>query len=157
MSETETKRPTFVDERIAEIAAVNLLPSVQEWLGEEGDDILEQIADAIRFKSDGYDIAKHLEDNYYWSPNAHLVEILDVAYHRVSQAHEQLEREWVAENGITVPADLLNQRVSCRSGVGTVTKIIEQTAKVIVTEDGTTPGYGWVVPFETCTILVTEG
>lgn len=117
-------RPSRSDEVIITRVAEKLLPDVMEWLGDAEcpeDEVLKDLARAIRWESDGYEIAKSL-DRY--EPNAELVEILDATGHLKTSIWEKVCAEWVVVNGIQGPH--MGAKVTWarrpQDGVGTVTK-----------------------------------
>jgi hypothetical protein len=98
-----TKRPTINDEAVATAAAKSLVPAVNQWLETNGEighlpQIEADLIKALKYASDGYEIARKLEPLY--DPDAALVEILDGAYSAKIQALTALEREWVTASGI---------------------------------------------------------
>lgn len=124
-----TPRPKSTDDSIIKEAARQLAPKVKKWLGADGADteigeIEADLAKAIRYDDDGYEIARDLDGNY--SPDAALVEILDEAGSLKHAALSKAATEWVKENSLTAPA--IGTRVRCAigrrevkdAGVGTV-------------------------------------
>lgn len=120
------KRPTLNDEAVIRIAAEKLLPAVKEWLSRSGDesddeDTLKDLCRALRWESDGYEIAKHLESDS-WMPGAALVEILDDAISYKMQARDAACLEWMKTSGLIAP--VIGARVRCPArptlGAGTV-------------------------------------
>jgi hypothetical protein len=94
------------DARVPATAATKLAPAVLKWLADDTctlDSVINDLQKAIRYEADGYDVAKHLESEGY-TPDAELVEILnDVAHHK-HQALYNLEKTWVAEQGLVGPS-----------------------------------------------------
>jgi hypothetical protein len=117
-------RPKHNDDAIIRIAAEKLLPDVMGWLGDAGipeNEVLDDLTKAMRWGSDGYQIAKEMDS---YEPDAVLVEILDAAGHLKSSAREKACAEWVIENGLEGP-EIGAKVTSARrpnDGVGTVTK-----------------------------------
>lgn len=107
------KRPSERSEAVAKVAAESLLSDVIEWLVQGGDDsaaderdyIRDQLASAMRFDADGFKIAKHLDDDG-WDCDARLVEILDGALWKRSEAHDAAVAEWLKRNDIKPPLNL---------------------------------------------------
>lgn len=87
-----------------------LLDDTLYWAKEEaGQDLTEQqtaqiisqLAWALAMAGvDGYDLAKYLDGNHNWKPDAQLVKILDGAAFQRDLAYDDLVRAWVAENQI---------------------------------------------------------
>jgi hypothetical protein len=135
----ESKRPTSRSPEVIEIAAEKLAPEVAKWCNEPvNHKIREGLVSALRYGTDGYKLARELEDKWYISPDAELVDILDGASSIVWDAERQAVAEWVKANGIT--ADLpLETLVETPHGVGpirgrneeeaTYTVYIEENAK----------------------------
>ena len=97
-------RPKRSDDSIISAAAKRLAIEVKQWLNDEStlEEIEADLVKAIKYDSDGYDIARRLDGQY--SPDAALVEILDNAGHYKSSAQTKAETEWVNANNITPPA-----------------------------------------------------
>lgn len=104
METLTTPRPTRRDPEIIRKAAEKLAPEVQEWMGDSNDlsleEITEDIAKAIRWDTDGYKIARNLDD---YDPDAALVEILDGADSIIYTAHQKACEAWVEASGIQAP------------------------------------------------------
>ena len=120
----KTPRPKHNDDAIIRIAAEKLLPEVMGWLGDAGipeNEVLDDLAKAMRWGSDGYKIAKDLD---CYEPDAALVEILDAAGSLKSAAREKACAEWVIANGLEGPE--LGAKVTSTTrpadGLGTVTR-----------------------------------
>ena len=104
MNTTIPARPKRSDDAVIAAAAKKLAPAVREWLNDETElkDIEADLAQAMKYDSDGYDIARHLDGQY--SPDAALVEILDGAGYAKISASSKAEAEWVKANNLQPPA-----------------------------------------------------
>jgi hypothetical protein len=96
-------RPTRYDPRVISAAIDKLAPNVLDWADDpsvELEDVTSDLTKAMKsvpFRDDGYTIAKAMEDQCGYSPDAQLVEILDRAGWEMYDAHKALEREWVTD------------------------------------------------------------
>lgn len=126
---TQIKRPDRFSEQNCRKVAEGVLQKCIEWLEEAGEgsdqeEVLEQLTSAIyrSYDKDGYGIAKYLDDNYYWEPDAQLVDILDgLNFHSV---HSAALKEWVQQNGI---------KVGYKQGDRVVVKLFNETEVGVVT------------------------
>ena len=89
------------------------------------------------FWTDGYSLAKSLDDHHGWSPTAEMVDILDSFYGYTHHALEAAEKEWLARNPVEPPLPV-GARVKLKSGeTGEITGIYEHgPAKFLVAIDG---------------------
>jgi hypothetical protein len=121
------KRPDRNDPSIAIKVAEKLLPSVLEWMREDDavedaeiPEIQQQIEQALRdtsMSSDGYELAKELEDSGCWSPDSRLVEVLDHAGYHESEAVDELVAVWLVTNQMQ-PMHCVGENVQYNSGAG---------------------------------------
>lgn len=110
---TQSKRPSIHDELIIEKVSQAIAPRIRKWLdAEESVDedkqtvehIAAEIAEAIRFNDDGYEIASELERSHGYSPDSELVRILDgVSLTKLRSLREACEA-WVVSTGAVGPA-----------------------------------------------------
>ena len=156
-----SERPRRNDPRAVLAAAKALLPDVKEWLrgdqaqpNDEG--TLADLTKAMLYDRDAYQIARNLE-RQFWSPDGELVEILNSAYRALDDAENDLVKEWVESQGVTVPF-YVGQIVEFFSGAkqrtGTITAIQADVAKCVVAppdDPKFKAGGGYVVPAEACT------
>jgi hypothetical protein len=104
------KRPSRHDMEVVAKGADSLMPTFLRWLKSLGDKpseeemplIRDRLAKAIRYHSDGFEIAQRIKD--WIEPDAELVEVLDMASFHVNKAHEIACKEWVLQTGIQPPA-----------------------------------------------------
>ena len=150
------KRPDRYSDDISKEVAVELLPKVQQWLKQNGDDssddagILKDLAKALNWgNKDGYELAKDL-DGQSWSPDSALVEILDEAQSIRRRIYGKKCEEWVMLNHI--PAPKLGMKAKCvkhpkvANVVGTITRIYPDGTAVF-TLDGQKNG-GYIIAWE---------
>lgn len=121
MEPTTPPRPTRRDPDVIQAAANQLAPDVFKWCG-DGDTTLEDITTdlvkALRWKTDGYELARELDD---YSPDAELVEILDKADILIHAAQRKACEEWVKSTRIPAPAiGMQVAAITDHSGVGEV-------------------------------------
>lgn len=103
----------------------------EESLQSVADDLFEELGSS----GDGYEIAKNLERNHGWSPDARMVEILDGASSYQWEAYERGVKEWVAATGVkpklevgaTVSVLLLDQAVVTGEVVGITLEVATYT------------------------------
>lgn len=102
------EKPTIQDaERAAScILADNLMGHANLGLGDEKEEIADDIARALesaRPSYDGYQIAKSLDDNSYWEVDSDMVSELDDANRIVEEEMKKLLTAWVKETGYVHP------------------------------------------------------
>ena len=94
-------RPLRNAPQVIHKAAELLLPDVMEWLNDDdyqSEHVLEMLKRAIRYATDGYAIAKAIDQNECLDPDAELVEILDQASSHLRTAYSEVCTAWVKEN-----------------------------------------------------------
>ena len=152
------ERPKRNSKEVLEEAAKRLLPRVMEWLSRDGgqsvdaDEVREQLAKAIRYDDDGYQIAKELDNAGWFEIDADLVEILDAASHHKWEAHAALVKAWVAESSIATPL-AIGAKVKTPKGDGVIADVNLDTAQYVVqTAERAWSGAqsGWVFSVEEC-------
>lgn len=89
-------RPLVNDAMVRE-AAVKLLARAQR--GEDPEDLVS----AYRPHLNGYELARELDDRFYWDVDAALVEDLDGMSWAVREVHEAACKQWVTEYNIQPP------------------------------------------------------
>ncbi|MBA1157794.1 hypothetical protein [Microvirga mediterraneensis] len=153
----ESKRPTSRSPEVIEIAAEKLAPEVAKWCNEPvNDEIREGLVSALRYGTDGYKLARELEDKWYISPDAELVEILEGASSIVWDAERQAVAEWVKTNGIA--ADLpIETLVETPHGTGVIRDKSEEQATYTVCipehAERSTGYIGTIYPVEKCKVV----
>ena len=106
---------------------------------------------------DGYHLAEHLKDKVYLEPDANLVDILDDAFYVKNEMMKEITKQWVKENFLVIPDDVVGKKVNCKIGYRKyenhyITTIKPETYEVTIAEDNTRKG-GYVVGFEDITFI----
>ena len=103
------KRPTWPDDYVVRKAAELLAPKLKAWLVECDkhddtplDDIVNDLAKAMDWHTDGYELAKNLEREG-WMPDAQMVEVLESAAFAKHDAVAFMCKEWVKAYGVQPP------------------------------------------------------
>lgn len=113
-------RPDRFSEDVLRAAAKALLVELKVT----GDDAERVLMKAIRFESDGYRIARAL-DNEGWSVDAEMVETLDGALCHQTTAHDAIIAAWVNEWRIEPDADV-GARVRFKQRGATLEGIVDR-------------------------------
>ena len=107
MSTTPDRRPSAHSDAINQAVAKRLAPKVLSWLNEPGvtvEEVQKDLEQTLDFQHDGYALARDLERQAGYDPDAALVEILD----EVSTLRHSLLNEataaWVKSRGLQEPA-----------------------------------------------------
>jgi hypothetical protein len=159
------KRPKFDLKNInrANTQFKRLVDNYQKWNEDEGlneprstyeDDIIECLG---HYDLDGYQLAKYLHDYKYVEPNTELVDILDDALFVKSSLEREMFAQWVKENFLTIPEDVVGKKVNAKQNLRKyedhyITGIRPDTYQVTVSENATKQG-GWIVGFENVTFV----
>ena len=117
----------------------------------------EIIGCLFEFDLDGYQLAEHLKDKLCINPNSELVEILDYASYVKDSLTNELVYQWIKENFLEIPNDVVGKKVSAKQGFKKyenhyITTIKPETYEVTISEDHNKKG-GWVIGYENVTIL----
>jgi len=109
-------RPDLKDRSLSVEVARALLPQITAWGKCRGNAVHSAEADEHTVKDlvacmetheeDGYNLAKTLERDFSWGPDADLVRILNGIRHLRHTLHDMRVEEWVKENGLHL--DLLD-------------------------------------------------
>lgn len=160
-------RPTKHDEDIIragiELCFFDIFDQVGGESGQQGelrDELFVVVKDAAG-DLDGYNLARLLEDTFYWSPDAQLVDSLDGIADKIYRVHAVKVKEWVQAHNVT-PLLKAGDRVEYKSGWevrrGVIAGFRMETAEYLVHEDGkeyrgSTPEspLGTIVPYEAAT------
>jgi hypothetical protein len=120
-------RPTLI--AAAAEAAQEISKRVIEWLEEAGEQVtsdgseaeieghVKQVIEKNIHNLDGYELAKEMEDRFYYEPDSDLVEIMDNAHCAVLDAHDRIVEKWIVENSIK-PRFAIGARVSFKRNQG---------------------------------------
>ncbi len=133
-------RPTTMTAAIAEQAATAVAKEMAREALIDAAEALELARDIARCGerySDGYALAKGLEDEGGYSPNSQWVDALDNFSDKVGDLIAAAEEQWARENAISPPFPL-RSRVKLRSGeTGEITDISSfGAAKYAIRIDG---------------------
>lgn len=136
-------RPSRHDAAIVKAAAEALAPRVEKWMASDGDEfgcgeVAEQIAEIIgTHDHDGYRLAKRLHDRFGYEPDSELVEILEDASFKITEANHFATLRWMADWNIQPRLSIGDSvcRVPCASDPsGGIAKIasITKTAEYVL-------------------------
>lgn len=102
-----TLRPNRDDPRVAAGVVKLLAPKMKDWVEVDGattsdQAICEDLAVALTDANDwdGYSLASFLESQASWSPDAALVEILNLADDYRYQVEREIVSQWIQETGL---------------------------------------------------------
>ncbi len=128
MCQIPNKRPIQVTDAMAHEAALELAAELIKGGGFDETNTPEELAGDIVKASrwnrhlDGYELARALENEFYWSPDASMVEDLDSFAVRCDRRLEVAEKLWASENPMEPPLPLGTQ-VKHHWGIGTIADI----------------------------------
>lgn len=144
MSTTETikpSRPAITHEM--RLQAAQKLVERERWDSEQA----EELAQASEHEphADGYELAKYLENNYYWDISVSDVEALDCMDTEVRCLHEAACKAWVLEHDIQPPLP-----IGTMTTLGFISGVCDHTAATyLIKEHGCTrPGRYRLMKFE---------
>lgn len=148
-----TKRPGRNSQDVRRAACTALMESLDEWSDDHG----LTVGELMRHADDcGYQFAKNLDDANLIDPDAGLVEILDTYQADESTAYHAAVKQWVTDNGITLPEWAVvgaRVRVTCgwlTDAPGVVTGTGPDDATLTVLPDGKAEKgmLGYIFPFD---------
>lgn len=148
MKTLTVNRPSERNPEIIEAAADMLLPTIWDWVtassstenypNDERETVRLELIRAIKSSTrgfDGYDLAKTIERQSMWEPDAELVDILDSYSRFLNQAHRDAVKAWVIENGI-IPQKMVGDDVIVsvirKEHNGTIVSVDLETAQYCV-------------------------
>jgi hypothetical protein len=109
----------------------------------------------VDLRTDGFYLAKRLEDRVGLEADAALVAILDKIEPVKRRVVKKMISKWVVENQLKLPEDILGKRVNWKqdftSGSGFVIHCYPESYRVLVGEKSPTR-YGKAIDFENITI-----
>lgn len=151
---TLEKRPTRRD--AAPIAIEAMRKELEGWLGGPMCDKAKDAAvRALADYYDGFEIAKELDDSFYWGSDRRLCEIMDGAWWRVDDALSSLLSDWANKQpGLSDMCPEIGAQVTVqvfgKPRPGEVLRIDPKnfTAIVHCDVDNHGPTEGWVIPWE---------
>lgn len=71
-----------------------------EIIAKNVDGDAEEIANSYYPHIDGYELAKKLENNFYWDIDVYMIESLDQMQYEVDSIHKKACMQWVIDKGI---------------------------------------------------------
>jgi hypothetical protein len=159
------KRPLFNSKPINRdnIRFKKLVDSYQRW--SEGNDIQEprsvfedDIIECLNeFDLDGYRLAEYLKTHKYIDPDSDLVSILDDVFYVRESLKNEVIKQWVKENFLTISDDVIGKKVDAHIGTRKfsgyfITSIDKDTYRVVISAS-TTVNNGYYVDFENVTFV----
>ncbi|PSH68560.1 hypothetical protein CU102_12410 [Phyllobacterium brassicacearum] len=156
-----TERPKVNDDmRLA--AAVLIAEQLVQAGHVEASELEQHAADLAQYgrdSSDGYELAKDLENRAYWDCNLDMATILDGYSSALRSEVENAQKTWAGENNIQPPL-LIGTRVSIRGFDGELQGTIDGVyahgpAKFTVKLDGETGSCRRIINFEDAKVLET--
>jgi len=165
-----TPRPKIYDEQVTATLLDMLVPKVLQWMKDACDDqemssedleiLRNDVAEAIDYEGDSYQIVKELERNCSWTVNRDLISVMDNVGALRHRAHDSIVEAWVTQHGIS-PEFSVGSRVAFkdRTGdhLGEVTKVDTKRAQYVVFCEGLGHvrkghgSYGTYLPYEDVT------
>ena len=103
---------------------------------------------------DGYELAEFLKDKVYLEPDAELCEILDGMLFVKHALEDDLIFQWIKENFLTVPEDVIGKKVNGKAGFKTlngyyITSIHQKRHQVVISDSPEKKNNGYFVNYET--------
>lgn len=158
-----SKRPYLLTHEAAREVAEELLDDVVGWLGESGIDeecVKENLTDTFLDSTDwdGYNLTKYLDENFGFSGDRELVDIMDRAETFLHSALETVQKNWVIDNKIKPKfgkGDAVVVSVDMTKLPGTIKAIDSTLARYHVfipgkcVEEGMMGTHSYIWPFET--------
>lgn len=148
----QEKRPKQATEEMKLAAAMPIAEEIQRQRPDEKvDELAKQIAKHGRQYTDGYALAKRLDDCEYWDCDLDIAQELDNYASNLDSEIRKAQREW-AERTKPQPPFAIGSRVRIPHGdVGEITDIYEHgAAQFLVKVDGKDDSSRRIVNFEDC-------
>ena len=141
----------------------SLVDSYQKWNQDDyftehrstyENDIIECLNE---FNLDGYRLADYLKTYKYIDPDSDLVSILDDVFHVKESLKNEVIKQWVKENFLTISDDVIGKKVNAHIGTRKfsgyfITSIDKDNYRVVISESDT-KNNGYYVEFENVTFL----
>lgn len=130
-------RPAFNEERMTQLVNI-YLPEVLKWLNSNDEESTrEELTELFTNNStdDGYELAKILEDDYYYDSDSELVSILDNVEYDKSNILNKALKEWVITDNILPTQEIgtvVKFKLRGKKTTGTIVDIYRATAYYIV-------------------------
>jgi hypothetical protein len=110
-----------------------------------------------QFDFDGYNLAEHLKDTYYISPDSELVDLLDDVFYVRNSILRKMIKSWVTENFLTIPDNVIGKKVNVKQGYRTyenyyITGVKPDFYQVTIDQNMIRKG-GLVIDFENVTFV----
>ena len=159
------KRPVLSEKTVnrSNKAFVRMVDSYQKWNESiTADELRETYEDDIfnclfEYDLDGYNLAEYLKSKIYLEPDAGLVDILDDMIYVKKSLEDEMLKQWVKENFLTISDDVVGKKVNAKQGIRKyenlyITGIRPDTYQVTISDDSKKYG-GYIVGFENVTFL----
>jgi hypothetical protein len=140
-----------------------MVDSYQKWNESiTADELRETYEDDIfnclfEYDLDGYNLAEYLKSKIYLEPDAGLVDILDDMIYVKKSLEDEMLKQWVKENFLTISDDVVGKKVNAKQGIRKyenlyITGIRPDTYQVTISDDPKKYG-GYIVGFENVTFV----
>jgi hypothetical protein len=159
------KRPVLSEKTVnrSNKAFVRMVDNYQKWNESiTADELRETYEDDIfnclfEYDLDGYNLAEFLRDKVHLEPDANLVDILDDMIYVKKSLEDEMLKQWVKENFLTISDDVVGKKVNAKQGSRKyenhyITGIRPDTYQVTISDDSKKYG-GYIVGFENVTFL----
>jgi hypothetical protein len=159
------KRPVLSEKTVnrSNKAFVRMVDNYQKWNESiTADELRETYEDDIfnclfEYDLDGYNLAEFLRDKVHLEPDAGLVDILDDMIYVKKSLEDEMLKQWVKENFLTISDDVVGKKVNAKQGIRKyenlyITGIRPDTYQVTISDDSKKYG-GYIVGFENVTFL----
>jgi len=159
------KRPVLSEKTVnrANKTFVRMVDNYQKWNESiTADEPRETYEDDIfnclfEYDLDGYNLAEFLRDKVHLEPDAGLVDILDDMIYVKKSLEDEMLKQWVKENFLTISDDVVGKKVNAKQGSRKyenlyITGIRPDTYQVTISDDSKKYG-GYIVGFENVTFV----
>jgi len=159
------KRPVLSEKTVnrANKTFVRMVDNYQKWNESiTADEPRETYEDDIfnclfEYDLDGYNLAEFLRDKVHLEPEAGLVDILDDMIYVKKSLEDEMLKQWVKENFLTISDDVVGKKVNAKQGSRKyenlyITGIRPDTYQVTISDDSKKYG-GYIVGFENVTFV----
>ena len=160
------KRPVLSEKTVnrSNKAFVRMVDSYQKWNESiSADEPRETYEDDIfnclfEYDLDGYNLAEYLKSKVNLAfCDAELVDILDDMIYVKKSLEDEMLKQWVKENFLTIPDDVIGKKVNAKQGYKKyenhyITTIRSDTYEVTISDNINKKG-GYIVEFENVTFL----
>jgi len=142
---------------------VRMVDNYQKWNESmTADESRETYEDDIfnclfEYDLDGYSLAEYLKDKVHLEPDAELVDILDDMIYVKKSLEDEMLKQWVTENFLTISDDVVGKKVNAKQGIRKyenhyITGIRADTYQVTISDNINAKG-GRIVGFENVTFI----